>query len=304
MERLADRQLDELVDDGPVRVHHATTPRRSRCWWSPTWRASPRPTTACSPTGSTKLPEDMEHKPLEFLYEQFTAYIEDRRREPARRHHDGDGHGHLPRRDDARGERRRAARRQPVLRRPGDHGPAAVVRAADPRRAAGHPGPAAERSRPHPELRRGDAAVREPAARPVPHGQGDDDGRRCRRSRPGARCCSCPERPTATRACSRTRPSSTSTARTPATTWPSATASTTAPAPTSPGRRAGSRSTGSSTAPRTSRSPRTRTARPTPAATSTSRPTSSAASRASSSSSPRRAGRLSPPRAARRPAAA
>ncbi len=30
----------------------------------------------------TKLPEDMEHKPLEFLYEQFTTYIEDRRREP------------------------------------------------------------------------------------------------------------------------------------------------------------------------------------------------------------------------------
>jgi cytochrome P450 len=29
-----------------------------------------------------KLPEEMEHKPLEFLYEQFTAYIEDRRRAP------------------------------------------------------------------------------------------------------------------------------------------------------------------------------------------------------------------------------
>ena len=29
-----------------------------------------------------KLPEDLEHKPLEFLYEQFTAYIEDRRRDP------------------------------------------------------------------------------------------------------------------------------------------------------------------------------------------------------------------------------
>jgi cytochrome P450 len=28
------------------------------------------------------LPEDMEHKPLEFLYEQFASYIEDRRREP------------------------------------------------------------------------------------------------------------------------------------------------------------------------------------------------------------------------------
>jgi cytochrome P450 family 150 subfamily A5 len=28
------------------------------------------------------LPEQMEHKPLEFLYEQFTAYIEDRRQHP------------------------------------------------------------------------------------------------------------------------------------------------------------------------------------------------------------------------------
>ena len=28
------------------------------------------------------LHEDMEHKPLEFLYEQFSEYIEDRRREP------------------------------------------------------------------------------------------------------------------------------------------------------------------------------------------------------------------------------
>ena len=30
----------------------------------------------------TKLPEELEHKPLEFLYEQFTEYIEDRRRNP------------------------------------------------------------------------------------------------------------------------------------------------------------------------------------------------------------------------------
>ena len=43
----------------------------------------------------------------------------------------------------------------------------------------------------------------------------------------------------------------------PATTWPSVTASTTAPAPTWPGPRVGSRSTGSSTARRTSRSRRT-----------------------------------------------
>lgn len=32
--------------------------------------------------GLTHLPGQMEHKPLEFLYEQFTAYIEDRRRSP------------------------------------------------------------------------------------------------------------------------------------------------------------------------------------------------------------------------------
>ncbi len=30
----------------------------------------------------TKLHENLEHKPLEFLYDQFTAYIEDRRRHP------------------------------------------------------------------------------------------------------------------------------------------------------------------------------------------------------------------------------
>ena len=41
---------------------------------------------------------------------------------------------------DARGQRRRAARRQPLHRRPGDHGPPALVRAADHRRAARHPG--------------------------------------------------------------------------------------------------------------------------------------------------------------------
>ncbi|MDG2029135.1 MAG: cytochrome P450 [Acidimicrobiales bacterium] len=30
----------------------------------------------------TKLPEEMQHKPLEFLYEQFSSYIADRRRNP------------------------------------------------------------------------------------------------------------------------------------------------------------------------------------------------------------------------------
>jgi len=38
----------------------------------------------------------MQHKPLEFLYEQFSAYIADRRPRAARRHHDEDGHRHFP----------------------------------------------------------------------------------------------------------------------------------------------------------------------------------------------------------------
>ena len=52
--------------------------------------------------GFSGVPEELAHKPLEFLYEQFSAYIEDRRRAAARRHHDEDGHGHLPRRHHAR----------------------------------------------------------------------------------------------------------------------------------------------------------------------------------------------------------
>ena len=51
-------------------------------------------------------------------------YIEDRRREPARRRHDRDGARDVPRRHAARGRRRHADRGQPVLRRRRDHGPA------------------------------------------------------------------------------------------------------------------------------------------------------------------------------------
>ena len=118
----------------------ATTRRRSRCWWSPSSRACPRRTTACSPSGSAKLPEELEHKPLEFLYEQFTAYIEDRRREPRDDIMTAMATATFPDGTTPEVQRRRAARRQPVHRRPGDDRPPAVVRAADPRRAAGHPG--------------------------------------------------------------------------------------------------------------------------------------------------------------------
>ena len=46
-----------------------------------------------------------------------------------RRHHDEDGHGHVPRRERAGGQRRRPARRQPLHGRSGDDRAAAVVRA-------------------------------------------------------------------------------------------------------------------------------------------------------------------------------
>ena len=71
-----------------------------------------------------------------------------------------------------------------------------------------------------------------------------------------------------------------------ATTSPSASGCTAAPAGRSPAWRRGSASSGSSTAWPTSASPRSTTARRTPGATSTCRPTSSAASRSCTSSSP------------------
>ena len=81
MWRLADRQLDELGD-------------RDRCEFISAYAAPftllviadlegvPESDHGLFVDRLTHLPEDLEHKPLEFLYEQFTTYIEDRRREP------------------------------------------------------------------------------------------------------------------------------------------------------------------------------------------------------------------------------
>ena len=63
--------------------------------------------------------------PLEYLYEVFATYVEDRRREPRDDVLTGSGDGDVPRRHDAGGRRRRAGGHQRLLRRPGDHGPAA-----------------------------------------------------------------------------------------------------------------------------------------------------------------------------------
>jgi len=81
MWRLADRQLDEFADTG-------------RCEFISAFAAPftllviadlegvPESDHGLFAQRLTKLGGDLEHKPLEFLYEQFTAYIEDRRAAP------------------------------------------------------------------------------------------------------------------------------------------------------------------------------------------------------------------------------
>ena len=91
-------------------------------------------------SGRQHRQQSMAHNPLEFLYARFTEYVEDRRREPARRRADRPRDRDLPRRLAARGHRRRPHRREPVRGRPGDDGAAARERAAAARRAPGPPG--------------------------------------------------------------------------------------------------------------------------------------------------------------------
>ena len=62
---------------------------------------------------------------------------------PRVRRPDRPGHRHLPRRVDARGDRRGPDRRQPVRRRPGDHRPAAQLGTEADRRGSGAPGSSA-----------------------------------------------------------------------------------------------------------------------------------------------------------------
>jgi cytochrome P450 family 150 subfamily A5 len=81
MERLADLQLDDLVREGGCEFIGAyATPFTLRVIAD--LEGVPESDHELFAARLTRLPEDLEHKPLEFLYEQFTAYIEDRRRAP------------------------------------------------------------------------------------------------------------------------------------------------------------------------------------------------------------------------------
>lgn len=81
MGRLADRQLDELVSQGRCEFIGAyAEPFTLRVIAD--LEGVPEADHQLFAERLTKLPGALEHKPLEFLYEQFTAYIEDRRRAP------------------------------------------------------------------------------------------------------------------------------------------------------------------------------------------------------------------------------
>ena len=147
--------------------------------------------------------KDVGHKPLEFLYERFNEYIEDRRQTPRNDVLTGLATATFPGWLDPRGQGRGTHCRQPVRRRSGDDGATAVVRLADARRAARPAGQRARRPRPDPQLHRGDAPAREPAAHAVPDGPRRAPDSAASTSPPGRRSCSFPVRATATPGCSR-----------------------------------------------------------------------------------------------------
>ena len=177
MERLADRQLDELVEKGRCEFISAyATPFTLLVIAD--LEGVPESDHELFADRLTKLPEDLEHKPLEFLYEQFTAYIEDRRRAPRDDIMTAMATATFP--DGSTPEVNDVALLAANLFAGGQETTVRLLSFA--LRILGErpdiQEQLRERSRPHPELHRGDAAVREPAAGPVPDGQGDDDGRR------------------------------------------------------------------------------------------------------------------------------
>ena len=81
MWRLADRQLDEFLDRGRCEfIHDYAGPFTLLVIAD--LEGVPESDHAKFKDHLAGLPDQMEHKPLEFLYDQFTAYIEDRRQAP------------------------------------------------------------------------------------------------------------------------------------------------------------------------------------------------------------------------------
>ena len=217
--------------------------------------------------GSTS-DEALGHSPLEYLYRRFSVYVEDRRREPRDDVLTGLATATFP--DGSTPEVGDVVRVAANLFAAGQETTVRLLGSAidAARRGPRAPADAAHRARAHPQLRRGDAAVREPGQGRLPAGPGADHGGRGRH--PRRHHADGPQRrrrprPAALRGAGGVRPRP---APTPASTWPSAAASTPAPARRWPAPRPGWPSSGSSTARPRSGSPSASTAPPAPAATS------------------------------------
>jgi cytochrome P450 len=81
MRRLAERQMDPLIEQGHCEVIEDYAGPFTLLVIADL-EGVPESDHGLFAERLTKLPGEIEHKPLEFLYEQFTAYIEDRRRTP------------------------------------------------------------------------------------------------------------------------------------------------------------------------------------------------------------------------------
>jgi cytochrome P450 len=81
MWRLADRQLDEFLDTGGCEFISAYAAPFTLLVIADL-EGVPESDHGTFRTRLAGLPGEMEHKPLEFLYDQFTAYIDERRRSP------------------------------------------------------------------------------------------------------------------------------------------------------------------------------------------------------------------------------
>ena len=192
MWRLADRQIDEFLDRGECEFIHdyanpftllviadlLGVPEADHATFREELQGESRPARSAAKPG-----EAMVHKPLEFLYERFTAYIEECRREP---------------RDDVMTELATATFPDGSLPEvsdvmliaanlfaAGQETTARLLGAGAPvhRRAARAAGAAPRRPRPHPGLHRGGAAAREPDPGGLPAVPRPVDDRRRRPSR-------------------------------------------------------------------------------------------------------------------------